>query len=80
MVSAVGAPVEAADCGVELEFASGDDRIRARLAECGGMRFEDAVPVRPFRWSRAQEHFPDGGGWPRPDGTSDMSPGATPAP
>lgn len=24
------------------------------------MRFEDAVPVRPFRWSRGQRHFP---GW-----------------
>ena len=31
-----------------------------RLAECGGVRFEDAVPVRSFRWSRGQRHFP---GW-----------------
>jgi TnsA-like endonuclease N terminal len=48
------------DRGVELEFAGEDDRGRVRLAECGGVRFEDAVPARPFRWSRGQGHFP---GW-----------------
>jgi TnsA-like endonuclease N terminal len=58
-VSAAGAPVEAEDHGIELEFA-GEDRGRVRLAQCGGMRVEDAAPVRSFRWSRGQEHFP---GW-----------------
>lgn len=46
------------DRGVELELAGGGGRVR--LAECGGVRFEDAVPARSFRWSRGQGHFP---GW-----------------
>jgi hypothetical protein len=48
------------DSGVELEFAGEGDRCRVRLAECGGVRFEDAVPARPFLWSRGQGYFP---GW-----------------
>jgi hypothetical protein len=51
---------EAGDYEVELEFSRAGGRRRDRLAECGGVRFEDAVPVRPFRWSRGQGHFP---GW-----------------
>jgi hypothetical protein len=46
--------------GVELEFVGDGGRCRAGLADCGEVRFEDAVPVRPFRWSRGQRHFP---GW-----------------
>jgi hypothetical protein len=52
--------LESGDRGVELEFAGEDGRGRVRLAECGGVRFEDAVPARSFRWSRGQGHFP---GW-----------------
>jgi hypothetical protein len=51
---------EADEYGVELEFSFDGGRRRVRLAECGGVRFEDAVPVRSFRWSRGQRHFP---GW-----------------
>ena len=48
---------ESQDVGVELEFAGGG---RVSLAECSGVRFEDAVPACSFRWSRGQGHFP---GW-----------------
>jgi hypothetical protein len=34
------------DREVELEFAGEDDRGRVRLAECGAVRFEGAVPAR----------------------------------
>jgi hypothetical protein len=46
--------------GVEVEFTGGKGHSRVRLAECAGERFESAPPVRPFRWSRGQGHFP---GW-----------------
>lgn len=46
---------------LELDFvdATGTDQ-RLRLSSCTGVRFEDARPVRPFRWSRGLGHFP---GW-----------------
>jgi hypothetical protein len=51
----------AGDCGVVLEFAgAGEGRCRLALEACSGVRFEDAVPVRPFCWPRGQQHFP---GW-----------------
>jgi hypothetical protein len=55
-----GLAPETWDRGVELEFAGDGGRGRVRLAECGAVRFEDAVPSRSFRWSRGQGHFP---GW-----------------
>jgi hypothetical protein len=55
--SAAAASAGAGDYGVELEFAGGD---RLRLEDCGSVRVEDAGPVRSFRWSRGQRHFP---GW-----------------
>lgn len=58
--SIAAALAEAGEYGVELEFSFDGGRRRVRLAECGGVRFEDAVPVRSFRWSRGQRHFP---GW-----------------
>jgi hypothetical protein len=57
---AAAAAAGAGEHDVELEFAGDGGHCRARLAECGGVRFEDAVPVRSFRWSRGQRHFP---GW-----------------
>ena len=62
MGSAAAACAETGDYGVvELEFAgAGGGRRRLPLGACGGVLFEDAVPVRSFRWSRGQQHFP---GW-----------------
>jgi len=53
---------DAGDYGVvELEFAGADGSLRrVPLEACGGVRFEDTAPVRSFRWSRGQQHFP---GW-----------------
>ncbi|KPC85466.1 hypothetical protein ADL35_14795 [Streptomyces sp. NRRL WC-3753] len=47
---------------VELSYAEGvrGRRRRRPLLDCATARFEDAVPVRPFRWSRGGLHFP---GW-----------------
>jgi hypothetical protein len=47
--------------GVEVEFAgtSGTHR-RERLASCWDARFEDAAPVRSFRWAAGQRYF---SGW-----------------
>jgi hypothetical protein len=58
--SAAGRLAEVGNCGVELEFAGDRGHRRVRLEDCGAVRFEGAVPVRPFRWSRSQRHFP---GW-----------------
>jgi len=47
--------------GVEAEFTdAGGKRRRELLAACWDARFEEAVPVRPFRWAAGQRHFP---GW-----------------
>ncbi|WP_438828221.1 TnsA-like heteromeric transposase endonuclease subunit [Streptomyces mirabilis] len=35
-------------------------RRRRPLLDCATARFEDAVPVQPFRWSRGSRYFP---GW-----------------
>lgn len=45
--------------GYELDFVDvvGVDQ-RLRLSSCVGVRFEDARPVRTFRWSRGLGHFP----------------------
>jgi hypothetical protein len=44
---------------VELDFvdAVGAEQ-RLRLSSCAAVRFEDARPVRRFRWSRGLGHFP----------------------
>lgn len=55
------AAVFGADGRFELEFVGGDGRRRrGLLGELFSAGFEDALPVRGFRWSRSQEHFP---GW-----------------
>jgi hypothetical protein len=47
--------------GFEVEFAdAGGTRHRELLGSCWDARFEDAVPVRSFRWAAGQRHF---SGW-----------------
>ena len=47
--------------GFEVEFAGADGaRRRELLGLCWDARFEDVVPVRPFRWATGQRHF---AGW-----------------
>jgi hypothetical protein len=47
--------------GFEVEFADADGtRRRELLGSCWDARFEDVIPVRPFRWSAGQRHF---SGW-----------------
>jgi hypothetical protein len=60
--SAAAAFADVGDYGVvELEFAgAGGGRRRLPVEACDGVLFEDAAPVRSFRWSRGQQHFP---GW-----------------
>lgn len=36
------------------------ERRRRLLLDCVSVRFEEAVPVRPFRWPPGGRHFP---GW-----------------
>ncbi|MGG7572134.1 TnsA-like heteromeric transposase endonuclease subunit [Streptomyces sirii] len=36
------------------------ERVRRPVLDCVTALFEDAPPVRPFRWSRGERHFP---GW-----------------
>jgi hypothetical protein len=45
----------------EVEFVRADGRrLRGPLLELFVEAFENALPVRPFRWSRSQGHSP---GW-----------------
>lgn len=47
--------------GAVAEFIDAEGARRCeRLACCRDVRFEDAAPVRPFRWAAGQRHFP---GW-----------------
>ncbi|MFB7634961.1 TnsA-like heteromeric transposase endonuclease subunit [Streptomyces sp. NPDC056149] len=58
---AVPAGVDLAGPYVELSFVDAGRRRRRRpLLDCVTARFEDVAPVRPFRWSRGEHHFP---GW-----------------
>ncbi|MFH8617273.1 TnsA-like heteromeric transposase endonuclease subunit [Streptomyces sp. NPDC017979] len=46
---------------VELSYVDAVRKRRRRpLLDCVTARFEDAAPVRPFRWSRGERHF---AGW-----------------
>jgi hypothetical protein len=52
---------ESLAAGVEAEFIDvGGAQRRERLAWCWDTRFEDAAPVRSFRWATGQKHF---AGW-----------------
>jgi hypothetical protein len=42
-----------------LEFTEADGTARREpLASCVTARFEDALPVRSFRWAKGALHFP----------------------
>ena len=57
---AVLGEVDLAELHIELSYVGGArDRQRRPLLDCVATRFEDAAPVRPFRWSRGERHFPD---------------------
>lgn len=58
-LAAVDSASPAAEVEVEFTDACGI-RHHERLASCWDVRFEDAAPVRPFRWLTGQRHFP---GW-----------------
>jgi hypothetical protein len=62
MVTGVaGAVADAADERLFLEFrVAGDAWERRPLSSCGGVRFEDALPVRPFRFEKGLRSF---AGW-----------------
>ncbi|MBC9729825.1 TnsA-like heteromeric transposase endonuclease subunit [Streptomyces sp. TRM68367] len=58
---AVPAGVDLAETYVELSYVDAvRERRRRPLLDCVTARFEDVAPVRPFRWSRGERHFP---GW-----------------
>ncbi|MFE2042629.1 TnsA-like heteromeric transposase endonuclease subunit [Streptomyces sp. NPDC059477] len=58
---AVPAGVDLAGPYVELSYVDAvHQRQRRPLLDCVTARFEDAAPVRPFRWSRGERHF---AGW-----------------
>lgn len=53
---------------VEVSCVDAAGRRRRRLLlDCATARFEDVVPVRPFRWSWGSRHFP-GWYWPATTG------------
>jgi hypothetical protein len=66
---------ETGNLDVELDFSDVDGSRHLPLSACRDRRFEDAVlPVRSGgRAGRGISRA--GGGWPRPGGTSAMSPG-----
>jgi hypothetical protein len=58
---AVPAGVDLAETYVELSYVDAvRKRLRRPLLDCVTARFEEAAPVRPFRWSRSERHF---SGW-----------------
>jgi hypothetical protein len=58
---AVPLGVESAESCIELSYVGAvRERLRRPLLDCVTARFEDIAPVRRFRWSRGERHFP---GW-----------------
>jgi hypothetical protein len=56
-----GAAADAADGRFLLEFqVGGGTWTRGSLSSCGGVRFEEALPVRPFRFEKGLRSF---AGW-----------------
>ncbi|MDQ0934382.1 hypothetical protein QFZ49_004322 [Streptomyces turgidiscabies] len=53
--------MDLAEAYVELSYVDAvRERRRRPLLDCVTARFKDVAPVRPFRWSRGERHFP---GW-----------------
>ena len=61
MTGAAAAAADAADARFVLEFqAAGGAWQREPLSSCCGVRFEDVLPVRPFRFEKGLRSF---AGW-----------------
>ena len=61
MTGAAVAAADAADARFVLEFqAAGGTWHREPLSSCCSVRFEDALPVRPFRFEKGLRNF---AGW-----------------
>jgi hypothetical protein len=61
VTGAAGAAADAADERFLLEFqVAGGGWERGPLSSCGGVRFEEALPVRPFRFEKGLRSF---AGW-----------------
>ena len=61
MTGAAVAAADAADTRFTLDFRAADGTwLRVPLASCPGVRFEDALPVRPFRFGKGLRSF---AGW-----------------
>jgi len=61
VTGAAGAAADAADERFLLEFqVAGGAWERGPLSSCGGVRFEEALPVRPFRFEKGLRSF---AGW-----------------
>jgi hypothetical protein len=61
VTGATGAAADAADERFLLEFqVAGGAWERGSLSSCGGVRFEEALPVRPFRFEKGLRSF---AGW-----------------
>jgi hypothetical protein len=60
-VTGAAVAADAADARFELEFqVAGGAWRREPLSSCGGMRFEEALPARPFRFEKGLRSF---AGW-----------------
>jgi hypothetical protein len=60
-VTGAAVAADAADAGFELEFqVAGGAWQREPLTSCGGIRFEEVLPARPFRFEKGLRSF---AGW-----------------
>jgi hypothetical protein len=76
LTGAAAAAAEAADERFVLEFQIADGAWqRELLVSCSEARFEEALPVRPFRFGKGLRTSRAGGTSPRPGLTSGSSPG-----
>ena len=58
MTGTAAAAADAAGARFTLDFRAADGTWqRGLLPSCGGVRFEDALPVRPFRFEKGLRNF-----------------------